>query len=235
MPRSRVYLQVDRVDPAICAAARSVSVSDLHEAMGPGEGRAATMSSHMRPLVAGLSFAGPALTASCSPGDNLMMHRALYLAREGDVLVVSAPDGGAQWGDIAAYYAKKKGLAGIVIDGCIRDTDELARMRSPVWCTRIAPSSPQKSGYGTVNAPLVCGGVRVAPGDLVVGDGDGVIAVPRALAAAAIERARTRMLREQAQRAEIDAGKHPWHLHGAADNYAGIDVEEIDAPWKPDA
>lgn len=82
-----------------------------------------------------------------------MMHRALYLARKGDVLVVQAPDGGAQWGDIAGFYARQKGLAGIIVDDYIRDTDELAAMRSPVWSTLIGPSSPQKNGHGLVNAP----------------------------------------------------------------------------------
>lgn len=193
------------------------------------------MSPQMRPLMRGLRVAGPAVTAACSPGDNLMMHRALSLARAGDVLVVRAPDGGAQWGDIAAHYAKKQGLAGIVVEGYIRDTDDLVEMRSPVWSTLIGPSSPQKTGYGLVNGPVICAGARVEPGDLVVADGDGVIVIPRAIADAVVKRAQQRMRREQAQRAEIDAGKRPWDLHGCADSYAKLDVEEIDAPWQPDA
>lgn len=233
MLRSKVYLKVDRVDAATCSLAREASVSDLHESMGGVAGRLATMSPAMRPLVAGLRIAGPAVTAFCSPGDNLMMHRALYLAQEGDVLVVQAPDSGAQWGDMAALYAKGKGLAGIVVDGFVRDTDELAALRSPVWATRIGPSSPQKCGNGCVNAPIHCAGVRVEPGDLVVADGDGVIVVPRSQAAEVVARARARMEREEAARREIAAGKHPWFLHGCEDNYRKLDVEEFDAPWKP--
>jgi 4-hydroxy-4-methyl-2-oxoglutarate aldolase len=233
MSRSKVYLQVDRVAAEVCAAARTASVSDLHEAMGGVEGRQALMSPAMRPLVPRLRIAGPAVTAYCSPGDNLMMHRALYLAREGDVLVVAAPNSGAQWGDVAGRYAIRKGLQGIVVDGFIRDTDDLAEMRSPVWYTAISPSSPQKAGQGLVNAPIVCAGARVEPGDLVVADGDGVIVIPRARAPEAVAGACERMRRENAQWARIDAGEHPWHLHGGADNYARIDVEEIDAPWRP--
>lgn len=233
MLRSKVYLQVERVDAAICAAAATVSVSDLHEAMGGVAGRLAMMTPQMRPLISGLRVAGPAVTAFCAPGDNLMMHRALYLARKGDVLVVQAPSSGAQWGDMAGYYAKIKGLAGIVVDGYIRDTNELAAMRSPVWSTLIGPSSPQKSGHGLVNAPVICAGVRVEPGDLVVADGDGVIVVPRRDAAGVVERARQRMQREEAHRPQIEAGKHPWHLHGCEENYRKLDVEEIDAPWRP--
>lgn len=233
MQRAKVYLQVDRVDAQTCALARGVSVADLHESLGGIAGRAATMTPAMRPLVPGLRIAGPAVTAWCPPGDNLMMHRALYLAQKGDVLVVQAPEGGAQWGDMAGLYAKTKGLEGIVVDGFIRDTDDLAAMRSPVWSTAIGPSSPQKSGAGLANAPIACGGVRVEPGDLVVADGDGVIVVPRAHAPAVVERARARMAREEAARREIAAGKHPWFLHGCEENYRKLDVEEIDGPWRP--
>jgi 4-hydroxy-4-methyl-2-oxoglutarate aldolase len=233
MANSRVYLQVERVDAVTCAAAGRVSVADLHEAMGGVAGRQGMMAPEMRPLIRGLRIAGPAVTAFCAPGDNLMMHRALYLAREGDVLVVQAANGGAQWGDLAGQYAKKKGLAGIIVDGYIRDTDELAAMGSPVWSTRIGPSSPQKSGHGLVNAPVICAGARVEPGDLVVADGDGVIVVPRRDAAATVERARQRMQREEAHRPEIEAGKHPWDLHGCAQNYSKLGVEEIDGPWRP--
>lgn len=230
---SRVYLQVRRTDSAVCAQAALSTVSDLHEAMGSPACRQQTMASAMRPILDGVRIAGPAVTAWCPPGDNLMMHRALSLALAGDVLVVAAPDGGAQWGDIAAYYALRLGLAGIVVDGCIRDIDALRTMRSPVWATRIDPSSPRKQGPGLVNAPIQCAGVRVEPGDLVVADGDGVIVVPRVDAAAIVARAVERTGREGRERAEIDAGGTPWVLHGGAANYAKLDIEEIDRPWEP--
>ena len=233
MPRSTVYLQVDRVDEATCALASQSSVADLHEALGAPANRMLTMHARMRPLIDGLRIAGPAVTAFCPPGDNLMMHRALYLARKGDVLVVQAPESGAQWGDVAGYYALRKGLAGIVVDGYVRDTDELRAMRSPVWATKIGPSSPQKSGHGMVNAPVICCGVQVRPGDLVVADGDGVLVLPREDAAAVVSRALERTKRESGQRAEIDSGGHPWHMHGAAASYEKLDVEEIDSPWRP--
>lgn len=233
MSRAKVYLKVDRVDAQTCARAREVSVSDLHESLGGRDGRVATMSPAMRPLIAGQRIAGPAVTAWCPPGDNLMMHRALYLAQKGDVLVVQAPDGGAQWGDMAAYYAKRKGLEGIIVDGFIRDTDDLVELRSPVWSTLIGPSSPQKIGPGLVNAPIVCAGVRVEPGDLMVADGDGVIVIPRQQAREIVDRAHARAAHEQANRQELAAGKHPWFLHGCEENYRALDVDEIDAPWAP--
>lgn len=215
MAKSKVYLQVDRVDASTCAQALKASVADLHESMGATLARTSTMGAQMRPLLEGVRVAGPAVTAFCPPGDNLMMHRALYLAQKGDVLVVQAPESGAQWGDMAAYYAGLKGLAGTVVDGFIRDTDDLRAMGSPVWATKIGPSTPQKCGHGLVNAPIVCCGVRVAPGDLIVADGDGVIAIPKREAAAVVARALERAGRERAHRADIEAGKHPWHLHGS--------------------
>lgn len=233
MNRSTVYLQVDRVDEATCAAAARSSVSDLHEAMGRPGNRMATMQPRMRQVIEGLRMAGPAITAFCAPGDNLMMHRALSLARKGDVLVVQCPETGAQWGDVAAYYAMKLGLAGVVIDGFIRDVDELRAMRSPVWATRVGPSGPQKAGHGTVNAPVVCAGVTVYPGDLVAADADGVIVLPKHQAAAIVARAQERTAREAGQRAEIDAGGRPWVMHGGAASYAAMDIDEIDAPWSP--
>ena len=233
MTGSKVYLRVERVDAATCSAAAQSSVSDLHEAMGRPRCHEQTMAPQMRPVVEGVRIAGPAVTASCPPGDNLMMHRALSLAQRGDVLVVQSPEAGAQWGDIAAYYALKKGLAGVVVDGFVRDVDELRAMRSPTWATKIGPSSPQKEGHGLVNGPVTCAGVRVEPGDLVVADGDGVIVLPRRDAAAIVAKALERTQREGAQRAEIDAGAHPWHLHGAAASYEKMDIEEIDAPWRP--
>jgi len=233
MKKSIVYLKVNRVDADLCALARQVSVSDLHEAMGGIAGRLATMGPYMRPLLPGVRIAGPAVTAFCEPGDNLMMHRALYLAQAGDVLVVQCPESGAQWGDMAAFYAKVKGLQATIVDGFIRDTDDLLAMQSPVWATKIGPSSPEKLGHGTVNAPIVCDGVTVYPGDLVVADGDGVIVIARKDAAEVVHKALAKKHNEDAVRLDIEAGQHPWHLHGCAQNYAALDVTEIDDVWHP--
>src|SRR5215210_4796211 len=118
MSPSKVYLKVNRVAADVVAQAREVTIADIHEAMGP-PGRTALMSARMRPLQQDRKIAGPAVTAFCWPGDNLMMHRALYLAQPGDVLVVvcRAEISGAQWGDLAARYAMQKGLAGLVVHG----------------------------------------------------------------------------------------------------------------------
>lgn len=230
---SLVHLRVDRVATEICDAARTASVSDIHEAMGVASARRGLMSARMRPLNRGLRIAGPAVTAYCGPGDNLMMHRALYLAQAGDVLVVvcQSETSGAQWGDVAAQYAQRKGLAGVVVHGSIRDTDALEALRFPVWSTAISPIRPEKKQHGAVNVPVACDGVIVHPGDLIVADGDGVLCVPRAEAEEAVAGALERLRREDGLGARLAAGEHIWELAGMQAIYDALGVREIDAPY----
>ncbi|ROZ68781.1 RraA family protein [Ramlibacter sp. WS9] len=232
MSSSKVFLKINRVAAHVVALAREVTVADVHEAMGP-PGRAALMSARMRPLALDQKIAGPAVTAFCWPGDNLMMHRALYLAQPGDVLVVvcQAELSGAQWGDLATRYALKKGLAGVVVQGCARDVDQVRALGLPVWSTHIYPIHPDKSGHGCVNAPVVCEGVNVCPGDLIVADGDGVIAVPRADAVRVIAAAQAKMKKEDEVAAKVAGGAAVWDLSGAAAIYAKMEIDEVDAAW----
>jgi 4-hydroxy-4-methyl-2-oxoglutarate aldolase len=232
MSASKVYLKVNRVAPDIVAQAREVTVADVHEAMGP-PGRAALMSHRMRARQDGKKIAGPAVTAFCWPGDNLMMHRALYLAQPGDVLVVvcQAESSGAQWGDMATRYALQKGLAGVVVQGAARDVDQVRALGFPVWSTHVSPIHPDKSGHGFVNAPVVCEGVNVCPGDLVVADGDGVIVVPRREAARVVAGAQAKMRKEDETAEKIRGGAAVWDLSGAAAIYAKMDIEEVDGAF----
>ncbi|MDP3520021.1 MAG: RraA family protein [Hydrogenophaga sp.] len=233
MSASQVFLKVRRVDPGTVARARDVTVADIHESMGT-RGRSALLGARMRPIKEGQArVAGPAVTAFCWPGDNLMMHRALYLAQPGDVLVVvcQAELSGAQWGDLATRYAQQKGLAGVVVQGCVRDVDQVRALGFPVWSTHIWPIHPDKSGHGFVNAPVVCEGVEVRPGDLIVADGDAVICVPRDEAATIIDAAHAKMRREDEAAEKVRAGGAVWDLSGAAAIYAGMDIQEIDAAF----
>jgi 4-hydroxy-4-methyl-2-oxoglutarate aldolase len=124
-------------------------------------------------------------------------------------------------------------LEGVIVDGYIRDTDVLESMRFPVWSTLIGPSSPEKKGHGTVNAPVACGDIQVEPGDLIVADGDGVIVIPRERASEVVAQASRRMQREERLAAAILAGEHPWHFIGAVDQYTQLNVEEVEGPWTP--
>lgn len=233
MSASKVFLKVRRVAPETVASARDVTVADIHESMGT-RGRTALLGARMRPIREGQPrIAGPAVTALCWPGDNLMMHRALYLAQPGDVLVVvcQAELSGAQWGDLATRYAQQKGLAGVVVQGCVRDVDQVRALGFPVWSTHIWPIHPDKRGHGLVNAPVVCEGVEVCPGDLIVADGDAVICVPRDEAAQVIDAAHTKMRKEDEAAEKVRAGGAVWDLSGAAAIYATMEVQEIDAAF----
>jgi 4-hydroxy-4-methyl-2-oxoglutarate aldolase len=159
-----------------------------------------------------------------------MMHRALYLAEPGDVLVVvcAAPTTGAQWGDVAAQYALKKGLAGVVVHGCARDVDTVQALGFPVWSTYVSSIHPDKRGHGSVNVPIVCAGVAVNPGDLIVADGDGVLCVPRQCANEVVDLAIARMRKEDDAIAAIADGTSVWELSGAAASYERMDIEELD-------
>ena len=233
MNASKVYLKVRRVDPTVVARAQAVTVADVHESMGV-RGRPALMGARMRPIKEGQQkIAGPAVTAFCWPGDNLMMHRALYLAEPGDVLVVvcQAELSGAQWGDLATRYAQRKGLAGVVVQGCVRDVDQVRALGFPVWSTHIWPIHPDKRGEGFVNAPVVCEGVEVRPGDLIIADGDGVLCVPRDEARSIVDAAQTKMAKEDEAAEKVRAGIPVWELSGAAAIYAGMNVHEVDGAF----
>lgn len=149
------------------------------------------------------------------------------------MLVVAAGGGpGAQWGDLAAVYARRIGLAGVVVHGPIRDADALRALRFPVWATEIAPSHPGKKGAGNVNAAVDCDGVRVCPGDLVVADGDGVIVVPRERARDVVDKVGQRRRAKQRAARRIAAGASLWDLHGLDGAYRKSGVVERDEYWK---
>ena len=224
-----------RPDARLVARAAACATSDLYEAMDAQRRDDALMRRVMRPLAAGLRIAGPAVTARCAPRDNLMMHRALLLAQPGDVLVVEAePPSGAQWGMLAAVYAEEKKLAGVIVDGCIRDVDDLRARNFPVWFTDVSPAHPDKRGPGCVNMPVRCGGVDVRPGDIICVDGDGVLVIRAQELAATIERAEQRQRREQDDIAGIKAGWSLFEIHDLARPLAASNVPEIDATWNDD-
>lgn len=232
MTENVVYRRVRRPDARLVARVAALWVSDLYEALPPAVRDASTMSPRMRPLVGGIRMAGPAVTVQCAPGDNLMMHKGLLLAQRGDVLVVQGGEpSGAQWGDLAALYAEHKGLAGVVVDGCIRDADALMERRYPVWCKTIAPAHPEKRSGGAVNVPTLCDGVMVHPGDVVCADGDGVLVMRPEHLAAAAEKSESRMRHEAEAAAAIKAGRSLFELHDLAAAFAQSGVREIDAHW----
>jgi len=163
----------------------------------------------LRPIHRGGKLCGPAFTVKVAPGDNLMVHKAIDAAAPGDVIVVDA--GGevtyAIIGDIMASHAEKRGVAGFVIYGAIRDSSEIGLRRFPVYACGVTHRGPYKNGPGEINTPIALGGMVVHPGDIIVGDADGVVAVPLAYAEEILALARAQLAKETATLKAIAEGK----------------------------
>jgi len=202
--------------PALASPAEAAAAfgsATLHEAAG----RIGALPARLRPAFAGAVLAGPACPVYCPAGDNLWIHRALYQAEPGEVLVIaaSAPDEYGYWGEILSEAATARGLAGLVIDGGVRDTAGLGRVGFPVFsssvCIRGTVKDPQ--GRGVIGEPVTLGNVTVHRGDLVVGDGDGVVAIPHHLAGEVLASSAAREAREQHIIAQLREGKTTLELY----------------------
>jgi regulator of RNase E activity RraA len=166
------------------------------------------MHSALRPVVPGRRFAGPAFTVEEMEGGNLMSHLALKHLKPGDVLVIDGKGvtTRAGWGGLQTLSASRKGAAAVVIDGAIRDADDVARLGVPVYSRAVTPAGPHKGWGGRVNVPVSCGGVVVSPGDVIVGDGDGLVVVPRDAAAAVLDRSESKARTEEEWFRRVEAG-----------------------------
>ncbi len=232
--KSVIYRQIPEPDAALVAEAARYAIADLHEALGPVGGRQCLMSPRMRPIQDGRRISGAAVTSYNFPGDNLMIHVALNVAKRGHILVLTNGGGsqGALWGDVACTFAAKKGLAGVVAAGAVRDVDAVRELGFPVWATAISPEHPEKRGPGSVNVPIVVDGVLVEPGDVIVADDDGVLVIPQAHLARAIDGARARADKETAIRERIRAGESLYEILNMAGNVKAAGIEEIDGTWR---
>ncbi len=227
-----IYKRIPRPDPALIARAATFGIADLHEALGAVQGRMCLMSPAMRPIATGQRVCGPAVTSWNFPGDNLMIHVALDVAQAGDVLVLTNGGGsqGALWGDVACTFAVKKGVAGTIVHGAARDIDPVRALGYPVWSTAISAEHPEKRGPGAVNVPIVADGVLVEPGDIMVGDDDGILVIPRAELKRAVEGAEARAAREVGFRKEIANGKRLIEILGMQAVVEAIDTH--DGTWE---
>ncbi|PNU06928.1 dimethylmenaquinone methyltransferase [Novosphingobium guangzhouense] len=234
--RSVIYAKVDRPDPALVARATKFGIADLHEGLGEIAGRMCLMSPMMAPIAPGQKVCGPAVTAWNFPGDNLAIHAALYTAQAGDVLVLTNGGGhqGALWGDVACSFAQKKGLAGTVVHGATRDVDAIRALGYPVWATAVSPEHPKKRGPAAVNVPLVVDGVTVEPGDVIVGDSDGVLVIPKALLELAVTNAEKRAAAEVEFRRRIADGEILFDVLGMRALVADLGIEIKDCTWEED-
>ena len=204
----------ERVADTLTQAARALPTATLHEAGG----KIGALPSAIKPVAAGMAFAGSALTVHSPPGDNLWLHRALDISRPGDVLVVHV-NGAYEhgyWGEIMATMAIARGLAGLVIDGCVRDGALLAEFGFPVFARGLCIRGTGKDfgATGWINHPVRIGDVTVNAGDLVVGDGDGVVVVPRERAGDVVARSVKREADEAAILQQLKDGASTLDVYG---------------------
>ena len=177
-----IIRHIERVPASIVQQASRYQAAILADVAG----RRGTFDGRIRPVSARMSFAGPAFTVEVRPGDNLMIHAAMAMAKPGDVLVVDGKGDTtcALMGAIMINACRALGLAGVVLDAAVRDSDELRELGFPVFSVGTNPNGPTKFVPGRINWPVSVGGVAVRAGDLVVGDADGVVVVEREKAAA---------------------------------------------------
>lgn len=155
-----------------------------------------------------LSMVGSAFTVRTRIADNLMVHKAIDMAKPGDVIVIDAEGNmnAAIFGDHMATMAMKKKFAGYVVDGCIRDVEEIEKMDFPVFAKGVNPRGPYKDGPGEINVPISCGGVVVRPGDIIVGDRDGLVVIPLEEAEIVLEKLKAIFKKEEETTKNIDEG-----------------------------
>lgn len=199
--------EFERVSSQTVAAAAELPTATLHEAAG----KIGVMPMVIKPVARGMRFSGPALTVQSPGGDNLWLHRAIDAAQPGDVLVVSVSGAyeHGYWGEIMATAAKVRGIAALVIDGCVRDGELLGDIGFPVFARGLCIRGTGKDfgARGWIGHPTLFDNVTVNAGDLVVGDGDGVVVIPRAQADGVIDASRRREATEADQLRRIEAGE----------------------------
>ena len=188
------------------------STATLHEALG----RIGNLPSAIKPIAPGMKLCGPAYTVQTMPRDNKILHRAYANAQPGDVLVVHCSDyyEAGYWGDLMSLGAKTQGIAGLVIDACVRDADDIEAMGFPVFSRGLCIRGTSSFEDGTLNQPIIIGGVMIYPGDIIVGDRDGVVIVPKDRIDEAIEKATARELRETSIREQLRQGKTSIQIYG---------------------
>lgn len=196
----RIYLKRELPDPEVVEQFKDIPASNTADCMG----RDCAMNPriHLVSSPKAECAAGPAFTVKCRAGDNLALHAALNYCQEGDFLVVSNEEDTtrALMGEVMMTWLRyEKKIAGIVLDGPIRDIGSLKDWDFPIYCTGTTPGGPYKEGPGEVNVPVACGGVSVNPGDIILADPDGVICIPRKDAPEILEAAKAYKAKDQAK------------------------------------
>jgi 4-hydroxy-4-methyl-2-oxoglutarate aldolase len=227
MNRHVVVRNILRADASVIDDLAPIGTASVHEAIG----RRGFIGETFRPIQQGARIAGSAVTVSCHPGDNLMIHAAVEVCQAGDILVVTntAPSTHGMFGDLLASSLMARGVRGLIIDAGVRDTADLREMGFPVWSQHVSCQGTVKATPGSVNVPVVLGGIVLQPGDVVCADDDGVVVVARAEAAWALDQSNARLAKEAATRARLEAGELGLDFYGLRKTLSDLGVEYIDS------
>jgi len=213
-----------RPDPQVVKRFEGIPTGVVSDTMG----RTGSMAAEIKPVWPRAKIVGPALTVRTFPADNLMIHKAVTLAKPGDVLVVNA--GGykdtAVFGDLLGYSCKAHRIAGVVIDGASRDAEGMEAIGFPVFARAVLPMGPFKDSPGAINVPISCGGAAVRPGDIIVGDADGVVVVPMEYAAEVASKAQAAADKEEQMRERLAKGEYIFDILKLGDVLSGLGMVE---------
>ncbi len=199
----RIFTKIHRPSRELIEQFSGLPVANIADEMY----RFSCVDARIKPLN-GTPLLGSAFTVKSRTADNLLLHKAIGMAMPGDVIVVDVQGDmvNAVIGELMMTDAKKRGLAGVVIDGAVRDVDALRNLGFPVYAAGVTPKGPYKDGPGEINVPVCCGGIVVNPGDIIVGDGDGIVVINAKDAAAIAQRAKAKMKAEEETMKAIEAG-----------------------------
>jgi len=218
--------RIERPAAEVVQLLGELGVATVHEA----QGRTGLMRPYLRPIYREAKVAGTAVTVSCQPGDNLMIHASIDVVQPGDILVVTttAESTDGMFGELLAESCRAHGVLGLVIDAGVRDVAELTAMRFPAWSKAISAQGTVKATPGSVNIPVVCAGAAVDPGDVIVGDLDGVVVVKREQAAEVVKLGEQRRAKEERSRERLRSGEKGLDMYGLRARLKELGVEYID-------